>query len=40
MNKFGRKLTDEEIDEIMRQHDHNNDGYIDYEEFGQIFNIK
>ena len=42
MANLGEKLTDEELDEMMREADLNGDGHIDYEgeDFTFIYDIK
>lgn len=34
--KFGRKISDEEINTIMKEHDIDNEGTLDLEEFSQM----
>jgi len=36
MSNMGEKLTDEEVDEMLRNADVNGDGQINYEEFGKV----
>ena len=36
MMQFGERFTDEEVEELMKAADTNNDGKIDYEEFSKI----
>lgn len=36
-SKFGREVSDEELDEIMGAHDTHATGYIDKDEFKEIF---
>ena len=38
MEKMGREITQEEINEILEKHDTNKDGKLQYEEFVSIFN--
>ena len=40
MAKLGEKLSDEEVDEMMRAADINGDGQVDYEEFVAIMTAK
>ena len=37
MNKIGRDITQEDIDEIMDEHDIQNNGVITYREFTALF---
>ena len=37
MQKLGRKLNEEELDDIMREHDANGDGKLVFDEFVQVF---
>ena len=39
MEKLGREISDQEIDEIMEKHDTDKNEQIDFEEFTQIFDI-
>lgn len=39
MTELGEDLTDKEIDEMMNEADIDGDGYIDYEEFVQMWQI-
>ena len=36
MMQFGDKFSDEEVEELMKEADINNDGKIDYEEFSKM----
>ena len=36
MTTLGEKLTDEEVDEMIREADVDNDGQINYEEFVKV----
>ena len=38
--KFGRNITDKEVDTIMREHDVDNEGTIDVDEFKQMMKGK
>lgn len=40
MQKLGHNLTEEQIDEMIKQHDVKGDGVLSYEEFVQIFSNK
>ncbi len=40
MNTLGEDLTDEEADDLIRDNDMDNDGYINYHEFVRIMMIK
>jgi calmodulin len=40
MTNLGEKLTDEEVDEMVREADVNGDGQIDYEEFVKMMMAK
>lgn len=40
MASLGRKLTDEEVDDIIREVDLDGDGQIDYEEFLKMMAVK
>eukprot|EP00054_Salpingoeca_dolichothecata_P036633 m.274334 g.274334 ORF g.274334 m.274334 type:complete len:150 (+) comp69030_c0_seq1:95-544(+) len=40
MTSLGEKLTDEEVDDMIREADLNNDGCIDYQEFVAIMTKK
>tara|TARA_B110000305_G_C19026905_1_gene441921 strand:- start:193 stop:477 length:285 start_codon:yes stop_codon:yes gene_type:complete len=37
MSKIGHEITEEELDEVMKEHDLDHNGEIDYEEFKAIF---
>ena len=36
MMQFGDKFSDEEVEELIKEADINNDGKIDYEEFSKM----
>ena len=38
MKNLGEKLTDEEIDELIKEADKDNDGEVDYKEFVAMMN--
>ena len=40
MNNLGEKLTDEEIDEMIRESDIDGDGYVNYKEFVTMMTSK
>ena len=37
MQKLGRETTSKEVDEILKLHDKDGDGYMDFAEFKAIF---
>ena len=39
MMRIGEQLTDEELDEMMREADLDGDGFIDFEEFYSIMTM-
>ena len=40
MTSLGEKLTDEEVDEMMREADIDGDGFVNYEEFVKMMTTK